>query len=66
MTSIELAQAAEAHSRAFIVHSSYEMIKHITENTSTELAKVLQQIIELYAVEACLKAAGDLIRVCFL
>ena len=63
MTSIELVQASEAHCRAFIVHSSYEMIKIIQQNTTIELATVLQQLIELYATEACLKAAGDLIRV---
>ena len=63
LSSIELVQAAEAHCRAFIVYSTFEMIKTIKKNTSTELAKVLQYLIEMYAIEAGLKSVGDLIRV---
>ena len=63
MTSIELAQAAEAHCRAFLVHSAYEMTKNVGQNTSSALATVIQQLIELYAIETCLKSVGDLLRV---
>ena len=66
MSSIELGQAAEAHCRAFLVHSSYEMIKNINKKVSTSLATVLQQLLELYAVETCIKSLGDLLRVSLL
>lgn len=66
MSSIELAQAADAHCRAFLVQSSYEMTKNLGTTVSTSLATVLQQLIELYAVDTCMKAVGDLFRVsCF-
>ena len=63
MTSIELAQAAEAHCRAYLVQSSYEMAKGFGSHVSNSLATVLHQLIELYAVETCLKSIADLIRV---
>ncbi|XP_037035975.1 probable peroxisomal acyl-coenzyme A oxidase 1 [Bradysia coprophila] len=61
-SSIELAQSADAHCRAFIVQTAYEMTKNLESTVSTALATVLRQLIELYAVETCMKSIGDLIR----
>lgn len=62
-TSIELVQAAEAHCRAFLVQSSYEMTKNIGLTASSSLTAVIQQLIELYALETCTNSLGDLLRV---
>lgn len=62
-TAIELVQCAEAHCRAFLVRSAYESTKDISKTLSSELCKVLYQLIELYAVDTCLKSIGDLLRV---
>lgn len=63
LTSIELAQSAVAHCRAFIVQSSYETIKDINRNVSPPLGKVLHQLLELYAVTTCMRSVGDLLMV---
>lgn len=62
-TSIELAQAAEAHCRAFLVQSSYEMTKNMALTSSSAFTTVIQQLIELYALETCTNSLGDLLRV---
>lgn len=62
-TSIELAQAAEAHCRAFIVQSSYEMTKNLGQTVTTSLATAILLLIELYAIETCTKSLSDLLRV---
>lgn len=62
-TSIELAAAAEAHCRAFLVQSSYEMTKNMGQTSSTSLTTVIQLLIELYAIETCTMALADLLRV---
>lgn len=63
-TGIELTQCAEIHSRAFLVSSAYEMTKDITKKLSPELSKVVLQLVELYAVDTCIKLVADLVRVC--
>lgn len=63
LTSIELAASADAHCRAFLVQSGYEMIEKASKSLSPALAVILRQIIELYAVETCMKSLGDLLRV---
>lgn len=63
LTSIELAQSAVAHCRAFIVQSSYETIKDINREVSPALGKVLHQLLELYAVTTCMRSVGDLLMV---
>lgn len=60
-TSIELVAAAEAHCRAFIVNIFYEKIQQV--NVSVELRKILDHLVELYAVNTLLKCSGDLLRV---
>lgn len=61
-TAIELVQCAESHCRAFLVSSAYEMTKDIDKKLSPELSKVIQQLIELYAIDTCMKCLGDLLR----
>lgn len=63
-TAIELVQCAEAHCRAFLVSSAYEMTKDIHKKLSPELTKIIHQLIELYAIDTCMKCIGDLLRVC--
>lgn len=63
-TAIELVQCAEAHCRAFLVSSAYEMTKDIHKKLSPELTKIIHQLIELYAIDTCMKCLGDLLRVC--
>lgn len=63
LSSIELAQSADAHCRAFIVQIAYELTQNLESTVSTSLATVLRQLIELYAVETCMKSIGDLFRV---
>jgi acyl-CoA oxidase len=60
---IELAAAADAHCRAFLVQSGSVMIEKHLKNVSPALGNVLRNIVELYAVDACIKATGDLLRV---
>lgn len=63
-TAIELVQCAESHCRAFLVSSAYEMTKDIHKKLSPELTKIIHQLIELYAIDTCMKCLGDLLRVC--
>lgn len=62
-TSIELAQCAEAHCRAYLVQCAYEKTRNIDNTLSPELAAVIKQLTELYAIDTCLKLLGDLLRV---
>lgn len=62
LSSIELAQCADAHCRAFIVQTAYEMTRNLEPTVSTALATVIRQFIELYAVDTCMKFVGDLFR----
>lgn len=61
-TSIEMAQASEAHCRAFLVQSSYEMTKNIGETVSAAFAQTLHNLIELYALETVNKSLSGLLR----
>lgn len=63
-TAIELVQCAESHCRSFLVSSAYEMTRDIDKKLSPELSIVIQQIIELYAIDTCMKSLADLLRVC--
>ncbi|KDR23594.1 probable peroxisomal acyl-coenzyme A oxidase 1 isoform X1 [Zootermopsis nevadensis] len=57
MTSIELAQCAEAHARAIIVDKFVESVVEL--NVSSALKTVLRQLSELYAVYWLLQKSGD-------
>lgn len=61
-TSIELASAADAHCRTFLVKASHESITNQIKNLSPALGAVLKDIVELYAVDAALKSLGDILR----
>lgn len=63
LTSIELARTADAHCRAFLVQSGYEMIEKSCATVSPELARALRDIYELYAYDEAMKMVGDLLRV---
>lgn len=63
LTSIELARTADAHCRAFLVQSGYEMIEKSCTSAPPELARALRDIYELYAYDEAMKAVGDLLRV---
>lgn len=63
LTSIELSRAADAHCRAFLVQSGYEMIEKSCTALSPELGRVIRDIYELYAYDEAVKAVGDLLRV---
>lgn len=62
-TSIELAAAADAHCRAFIVETYAKMMEKIEATVSNELKTVLIQLRDLYGVHTALKLTGDLLRV---
>lgn len=61
-TSIELANAAEIHCRAFLVESSYLTIQSLVKDLSPALGQVLLDIIELYAVDSALLNLKYLMR----
>ncbi|XP_015587511.1 probable peroxisomal acyl-coenzyme A oxidase 1 [Cephus cinctus] len=60
-TSIELAQAAEAHCRGFIVMRFTESVKSLN-TVSKELHAVLVQLCEVYAIYWVLQRVGDFLR----
>ncbi|XP_065085923.1 probable peroxisomal acyl-coenzyme A oxidase 1 [Ochlerotatus camptorhynchus] len=62
LTSIELARTADAHCRAFLVQSGYEMIEKSCATIPPELARALRDIYELYAYDEAMKVVGDLLR----
>lgn len=61
-SSIELAQAAEAHGRLFIVEKYYETVQRATD-ISPQLFEVLTELCNLYAVITAQRYIGELIRV---
>ncbi|XP_029040875.1 probable peroxisomal acyl-coenzyme A oxidase 1 [Osmia bicornis bicornis] len=64
-TSIELAQCADAHCRAFIVQQFVEAVSQIT-SVSKQLFQVLSQFCELYAIHSVLQRRGDFLQFSFL
>ena len=65
-TSIELVSAADSHCRAFLLKSGYNKVEDAASEVSFELLKTLRHLIELYAIDLCLKNLGDLFRVSLL
>ena len=63
LTSIELASCSEAHCRVFLLQCGYEILEKAASCSSPELAAVFRQLIEIYAVDLCLKSLGDLLQV---
>ncbi|CAO1335553.1 unnamed protein product [Diamesa hyperborea] len=62
LTSIELASCSEAHCRVFLLQCGYEILEKTANSSSPELAAVFRQLIEIYAVDLCLKSLGDLLQ----
>lgn len=62
-TSIELTQAADAHSRAYFLATAVELSSGIGQTLSGALSSTIMQLVELYAVEQSIKSIADLIRV---
>lgn len=63
MTGIELVQAAEAHTKVFLIRTVKESLKQLKQSMSTQLFTVIQQLIELYVIDTTLKSLQDLLRV---
>lgn len=64
-TSIELANCAESHCRAFIVMRFVEAVKGLT-SVSKECHQVFLQLCELYLIYWVLQRLGDFLRVRYL
>lgn len=62
-TSIELVAAAEVHGRTIIVDIFYNTVNVLQRKVSPELGLVLQQLLQLYAVNTALRCSGDFLRV---
>ncbi|XP_055529883.1 probable peroxisomal acyl-coenzyme A oxidase 1 [Wyeomyia smithii] len=62
LTSLELTHTVDAHCRAFLVQSGYDMIEKACATATPELTRVLRDIYELYAYDEAIKAVGDLLR----
>lgn len=62
-TSIELAKAAEAHSRAYFLETAVNATQGIRQFVSGALSIVIEQLIELFVVDTCQRSIADLIRV---
>ena len=62
-TSIELAQAAEAHCRAFIVSRYVEAVKSLNTSVSKPLYNTLLQLCELYSFYWVMQKLGDFLQV---
>lgn len=63
LTSIELSSCSEAHCRVFLLQCGYEILEKAANSSSSALAAVFRQLIEIYAVDLCLKSLGDLLQV---
>ncbi|XP_058798403.1 probable peroxisomal acyl-coenzyme A oxidase 1 [Phymastichus coffea] len=61
-TSIELAQAAEAHCRAFIVLRFVEAVRALAASLSRPLHQALLDLCELYLANSVLLRLGDFLR----
>lgn len=62
LTSIQLAKAAEMHCRAFLFESGYLSIGKVVKRMSPELGRVLQDMLELYAVDSALLNTSSLMQ----
>lgn len=62
MTSIELVQAAEMHGRIFLVNTFIISVQNFKSKVSQELWIVLDQLLQLYAVNTILKYTGDVLK----
>lgn len=62
-TSIELAQAADVHCRAYMVETAVTLTEGIHHTVSGSLSTTIRQLVELFAIETCNRYIAELIRV---
>lgn len=62
-TSIELAQAADAHGRAYLLEAVVDLTRDARHTVSSSLSAVIDQLVELFAVDTCNRLMADLILV---
>lgn len=62
-TGIELLRVAELHCQSFLLQSTIEMVEKSTPKVSNQIAEVLRDIMELYAVDLAIRFLGDLLQV---
>lgn len=62
-TSIELVGLAELHGRVIIVETFRISVEKCRNQVSRELFAVLEQLLQLYAVNTALRCCGDLLKV---
>ncbi|KAF5294484.1 hypothetical protein FQR65_LT01610 [Abscondita terminalis] len=61
-TSIELAAAAEAHGRAFVISTYFKAMEDTKKMVSKSLRMVLMQLLDLYCVTSVFRCLGDILR----
>ncbi|KAM3960886.1 acyl-coenzyme A oxidase 1-like [Aphomia sociella] len=61
MASVQLVQASEAHCRAILCEVFWREVQRISPTLSVPLAKVMQQLAELYLTYWTLEKTGDLL-----
>ncbi|XP_075992747.1 acyl-coenzyme A oxidase 1-like [Anticarsia gemmatalis] len=61
-TSIQLVSSGEAHCRAIVLSTFHEGVLKASRTMSPPLAKVMQQLVELYSVYWALEKLGDLLE----
>jgi len=61
-TGIELLRVAELHCQSFLLQSTIEMVEKSSSKVSPQIAVVLRDILELYAVDLALRFLGDLLQ----
>lgn len=62
-TSIELANAAEVHCQAFLLQAAIDMLQTSANKVSASLARVLTDIVEIYAADLATRYLGHLLQV---
>lgn len=62
-TGVELLRVAELHCQSFLLQSTIEMVANTKQKVSTQIGQVLQDILELYAVDLAIRFLGDLLQV---
>ncbi|XP_053613248.1 probable peroxisomal acyl-coenzyme A oxidase 1 [Plodia interpunctella] len=62
LTSVQLANASEAHCRLILLSTYYSETQTLSQNLSPALRQVLTLLVELYVVYWALQRVGDLLR----
>ncbi|CAF4863911.1 unnamed protein product [Pieris macdunnoughi] len=62
LTTNQLVPAAEAHCRAVLLKVYHQEAKRLTANSSVNIQKVIDQLVQLYIIFWSLEKTGDLLR----